>query len=69
MSTCFRCGREPEQIGEYRSGARGTGLTPTEWMQEEEGTYNPETDHFACTRCYLEVGMPVRGDGRRWVAP
>lgn len=67
--TCYRCGRTPEQIGEYRAMAEGTGLSATAWMVAEEGTYNPSTDHFACTRCYIQAGQPVRDDGKRWVAP
>ena len=38
-----------------------------EYIQEDEGTYNPETRTFCCTSCYIEIGMPVAPGG--WKAP
>ena len=74
---CFRCGRTPEQIGEYVTGAREHNedlpddqVTPTEWVRRFEGTYNPESNRFCCTECYLAIGMPatdVKEGG--WRAP
>lgn len=67
--TCMRCGKTPEEIPEYVDMASGTGLTPSQWMRQEEGTYNPESGHFACTACYIALGQPVGEGGRRWRAP
>lgn len=25
---------------------------------DNEGTYNKENGHFACTECYIKIGMP-----------
>lgn len=57
--TCKICGKSPEEITEYRSLARDNGYdTATEACIREEGTYNPRTGHFYCTKCYIAIGMP-----------
>lgn len=66
---CIGCGRSPEEIAEYQYSARYHGMTPAEYVAEEEGTYNMENGHFTCTACYLKMGQPVRDDGKRWIAP
>jgi hypothetical protein len=37
-----------------------------EYVLEEEGTLNPENNHFACDECYIRLGMPTTPWG--WVA-
>jgi hypothetical protein len=64
--TCAGCGRTPIEIGEYKHN--GEGLTADEFVRQEEGTYNPDTNHFACTECYIRMGMPTAA-GRGWKAP
>ena len=34
-------------------------MTPDRYVRIEEGTYNPETDTYACTDCYIAMGMPT----------
>lgn len=64
---CFRCGRTPEETGDYDEFAREEGMTPTEYVLKEEGTLNPRNNHFACDGCYIAIGMPTSLMG--WRAP
>lgn len=67
---CFRCGKKPDELYEYIVAAKENKMTPDEYVLEEEGTYNPENNRFACTDCYIEIGMPSGGaTSRRWRAP
>lgn len=70
---CYKCKRSPEQITEYIVTAKEAGMTPSDYVWQEEGTLNPANGHFACTTCYINAGMPVGADGRggpgRWMAP
>lgn len=59
MIQCKCCGREPEEITEYVVSAADCGCTPNEYVKREEGTYNDRTQKFYCTRCYIDVGMPL----------
>jgi hypothetical protein len=64
---CCSCGKTPAEIGEYVELAEvGEYASPDEAMRKEEGTYNPETNTFACTACYLKMGMP--SSPRGWKA-
>lgn len=71
---CFRCKQRPEQIMEYVIAAKewtwdaGHEVTPTHYVVHEEGTYNPETGHFACTECYIAIGQPT-APPPGWKAP
>jgi hypothetical protein len=62
---CIGCGKTPDEIDEYIEGADGCDLTPVEYAEQFEGTFNPENGHFACTECYINMGMPAGG----WIAP
>lgn len=64
---CIRCGKEPHEIEEYIEHAEAEGMTPEQFVRIEEGTFNPENGHFACTSCYIGMGMP--SSPRRWKAP
>lgn len=67
---CVRCKRTPEDIPEYREGEfwdEGDFESPTDFVIQEEGTYNPVSRQFACTECYIAMGMPASRDG--WRAP
>ena len=71
---CIGCGKIPEQLQEYIEMALCEStpdkpLTPTQYVQQEEGTYNRENGHFACTSCYIKMGQPSRPFPDRWVAP
>lgn len=61
---CFRCRRKPAEIDEYQELVREYGFdNEDQAVREEEGTYNPENDLFACTDCYIAVGMPSSPTG------
>ena len=64
---CAYCGKRPEQLGEYLDASAETGLSPDDYVREEEGTYDPATDRFCCTDCYISLGMPTRR-GEGWKA-
>lgn len=60
MAKCKVCGREASEINEYQEFIRtGQYETIEEVIKNEEGTYNPETDLFYCTNCYIKIGMPL----------
>jgi hypothetical protein len=61
---CIGCGKHPDELPEYQEDDE---LTPDEYCIQEEGTYNPRTGHFACTSCYIKMGMPTLPGG--WRAP
>jgi hypothetical protein len=50
---------QPHEIDEYTDHELIGDLTPEQYVQSEEGTYNPANGHFYCTACYVEVGMPL----------
>ena len=64
---CVRCNHSPSELDEYIDIAREEGMTPDDYVWEEEGTLNKENGHFTCTDCYLAVGMP--SSARGWVTP
>jgi hypothetical protein len=64
---CIGCNKRPDELEEYIECAGACGMTPDEFVKAEEGTYNPENGHFACTDCYIKMGMPVAEP--RWIAP
>lgn len=62
---CMKCKRTPDMIEEYVEGAAEMGVTPDVYVRVEEGTYNPDKERFACTDCYIEMGMPTAPQGWR----
>lgn len=65
---CRYCLKSPSEIEEYIEAAKDCDMTPTDYVRSEEGTYNPANGHFACTDCYIAIGMPS-SPGKGWVAP
>lgn len=63
---CFKCGRQPSEIGEYQAIALKGYCTPDD-AARSDGTYNAQAQTFCCTDCYIRLGMPVSPGG--WVAP
>lgn len=57
------CQRKPNQIYEYVDAAADAGLTPDDYVKQYEGTYNSANGHFACTACYIALGMPSSRTG------
>jgi hypothetical protein len=64
---CIGCGKQPHEIEEYVEAAAEEGRTPEQYLRSDEGTLNPDNGHFACTECYIGMGMPSSPTG--WVAP
>ncbi|NIA67809.1 hypothetical protein HBA54_04325 [Pelagibius litoralis] len=64
---CKGCDKRPEELQEYVDMAKLEDMTPDEYVQSEEGTYNPANGHFLCTPCYAKAGMPSSPSG--WVCP
>lgn len=64
---CIGCKKPPDQIQEFIDAAKENETSPEEYVRTEEGTYNPKNGHFACTKCYIEMGMPSSPEG--WKAP
>lgn len=72
---CFLCKRYGHEIQEYRDSTEfefdlePTPENITNTVKMDEGTYNPETNTFCCTICYIKIGMPTKPWPGRWVAP
>jgi len=66
--SCRGCHKTPDELPEYVEIAEEEGMTPTAYMQQEEGTYNRETGGFLCTSCYIKAGMPSLPYPRTWKA-
>ena len=56
---CARCHKTPDQIHEYKIAAAEEGVSPVEFVQQNEGTYNTENGRFWCTECYIAIGQPL----------
>jgi len=67
VPVCIGCGRVPDEINEYIYQGKVNECTPTEFVMEEEGTFNPTNGHFACDECYMAMGSP--SSPRGWKAP
>lgn len=65
---CFRCGKPASSFSEYEIGAESEDLANAwQYVLQEEGTYNDDTNRFACDACYIALGMPAAPGG--WRAP
>lgn len=56
---CKICGKEPKNLEEYVEAAKELGVSPEYYVRTEEGTFNPETEMFYCTACYIFIDMPL----------
>lgn len=63
---CTGCNKHPEELPCYTL-LLSPDENPDEYVQMEEGTYNPENGHFLCDECYIKAGMPTAPNG--WRAP
>lgn len=50
---CKFCGRKAEDIEEYIEGAMLEGITPEEYVEKYEFSYNSSTGIFVCTDCHI----------------
>ena len=72
LPRCVGCKKNPYEIPEYSRAFTESSLNPVQFVRAEEGTFNPENGHFACTDCYIAMGMPAgtpSNPNGRWVAP
>lgn len=64
---CVCCGKRPEDIVEYREAADEEEYdSATEYVVNEEGTFNDAQNIFCCTECYIKLGCPVGVAKRSW---
>ena len=56
---CIGCKKTPEELDEYAYWNTQSGLEANEYVEKEEGTFNPVNGHFYCTECYDKAGMPL----------
>ncbi|SHJ53500.1 hypothetical protein SAMN02745163_02087 [Clostridium cavendishii DSM 21758] len=56
---CKCCGRKPSEIEEYIEMVECGEYKTAELAAKDDGTYNPSTEKFLCTSCYIKVGMPL----------
>lgn len=59
---CIGCNKPPEEIPEYIAMGRAEGMTPTEFVLDEEpiGVWGKGPNKFYCTDCYIKAGQPSR---------
>jgi hypothetical protein len=69
IPVCIGCNKPANEIDEYIEAAKESEMSIEQYVREQEGTYNPENGHFACTDCYIKMGMPSKPAPNRWVAP
>lgn len=60
---CVGCNKTPNQLDEYIGYAEDAGMTPDEYVWEEEGTLNTDSGSFFCTSCYIKAGCPSTPKG------
>lgn len=71
---CNGCGKTPDELPCYTYPAAEEGLTPSDYVRREEGTFNPANGHFLCDDCFIleeiTTGRRLVGpNGTRWIAP
>jgi hypothetical protein len=54
---CRYCEKHASEILEYRMFAAEEGISPEEYIKEQEGTYDEDSNTFVCTDCYIRRGM------------
>ncbi len=56
---CAKCRKTPSELNEYQSDMTGEDIQPDDYVWENEGTLNKDLGLFWCTKCYIEIGMPL----------
>lgn len=64
---CMGCFKSPDQLACYTGLAEEMGISPDDYVRQEEGTYNRNNGHFLCDDCYVAAGMPTEPGG--WTCP
>jgi hypothetical protein len=60
--SCPYCGRKASEIPDVVFAAEQEEINPGAFARED-GTYNRETNHFACNECYVKMGAPSSPSG------
>jgi hypothetical protein len=63
VTVCCECKRKPRDIPGYISMAAEFGITPEEFVRQNEGTLNTSTGLFCCDGCYIKLGTPTSRKG------
>ncbi len=70
---CPGCRQEASNIASVTAYARMEGESPKEWVRKNEGTYNPNNDHFLCDKCFISEedrrGVRLAAPLGKWVCP
>lgn len=56
---CVRDGKDPWWWSDEDTDDTPAAVTPMQFVQENDGTYNRHNGHFWCTDCYILVGQPL----------
>ena len=64
---CKGCGLNPQELDEYIVAGAEENMSAVDYVLNFEGTLNPENNHFLCTPCYIDAGMPSSANG--WICP
>lgn len=59
LPRCARCHKTPGEIHEYVVFSKEEGITPADFVRQNEGTYNDSNGRFWCTECYIALGQPL----------
>lgn len=57
---CVICNRKPDQIEEYVELGHRLKMAPSIALEQEDATYDPETNFFCCGECFENIGSPTR---------
>lgn len=55
---CARCKKRPFELSEYADLAVENNRSADDEAMDD-GTFNPRSNQFYCTKCYYEIGMPL----------
>lgn len=60
MLRCKGCHRVPIELSEFVEMADVFQVTPQQYVERYEETFDRRTERFYCTTCWEKAGMPVR---------
>lgn len=63
---CRYCDLKASENPDTVATAEANEMTPAE-LARDDGTYNPHINMYACTPCYIKIGMPSSPSG--WQVP
>lgn len=68
------CQKQASEIPSVVAYARENRMSPDGFVRQEDGTYNPDNEHFLCDTCFISEEIRngarlVGSNGQRWVCP